>query len=53
MVNTPDKTILDVLAFKKEIFSEGERQLVLYILDNKNRMFEKPLWGLNFLGCAE
>jgi len=53
IVNTPDKTLLDVLAFKQEEFNDKERELVLYILDKKNRMFEKSLWGYNFIKSAQ
>ena len=53
ILHSPNKTILDCFAFKKNEFTDVERELVLFILDRKNRMFEKSLWGYDFLKHAK
>lgn len=53
IIHSPGKTLLDCLAFKKEELSDGEREIALFVFDRKNRMFQKNLWGFDFLKSAK
>ena len=53
MILSPEWSILDIYAFKRDKLNDFERQIVLLVLDKKKEKFVTSLWGFNFIKSAK